>query len=339
MFWGLVFLSMLLVSAPPGACSCETVSSRSYQLGPADADFGAMQILQTGPEQYVLLTRPIGAERNLAYISSDGERWHRAPRRQQIAMSHLVVASGVGRGKSLYRLLADDSVLERSTDSGRNWVRAKLLFPGKEDKPQQIRLTIVGINGLALFARIGTKEPSGPQNTPWPGVYFSRDGGDEWQLFANDLVVGTTVPELGGTVFAVNRTGLVESKDNGHTWSSAENAQRLPTALRLQDAQDVPPSRRQTNLEIYQIEFLQLDPRSAFLVTNGGLFITHDNGRNWCLVTFDSDMLYTVLSVAIANQSGSHVLATTADRLGPKLWESKDGGESFRPVAIKTSTD
>jgi photosystem II stability/assembly factor-like uncharacterized protein len=137
-----------------------------------------------------------------------------------------------------------------------------------------------------------------------------------------------------GSVFAVRTTGVVESKDNGRTWSAAEIAGRLPKSLPITSAQNAPPDRRQRNLWVYQMEFPQSDPLSAFLVTNGGLFITHDNGKNWCLATFGSDVLNTVASVAFADESGFHVLAITVDYSGPALWRSQDGGRSFQRVHV-----
>ena len=83
------------------------------------------------------------------------------------------------------------------------------------------------------------------------------------------------------------------------------------------------------------MEFPADNPDSIFLVTNGGLFITHDAGKNWCLTTFGSDMFNMVSSVALANTSGSHVFVTTMDRSGPLLWESKNGGQSFQRITLR----
>lgn len=74
--------------------------------------------------------------------------------------------------------------------------RERNSFPRRdsEDKAQQkqVRITILGTNGLRLFARARVFDS---QNTPWPGVYVSHDGSDNWQLFSTDLIVGTTVAE------------------------------------------------------------------------------------------------------------------------------------------------
>ena len=94
---------------------------------------------------------------------------------------------------------------------------------------QNVRST----NGLRLYARARAFDS---QDTPWPGVYVSHDGSDNWQLFSTDLIVGTTVAEHEGLVLGVTTAGVVESSDNGRTWSAAEITQKLPTSLPLRDA-------------------------------------------------------------------------------------------------------
>jgi photosystem II stability/assembly factor-like uncharacterized protein len=257
-------------------------------------------------------------------------------------MSHLIVSSGATQNKVLYRLLEADSVLERSVDGGRTWIRAQLHFQGRDNQQKfdrkRMRTTIVGTNGLTLYGRVyrrpGVRDLSAPQVALWRGVYVSHDGGDDWHLFASDLVIGTTVAEHGSAVFAVSASGLVESKDDGRTWSAAQIAQHLPRSFPITGAEKAPPDRRGEPLAVYQMEFSPNDSHAVFLVTNGGLFISHDEGQNWCLTTFGSDTFDMVSSVALANQSGSHVFATTVDRSGPALWESRNGGLSFQRVSI-----
>lgn len=337
MFWNQLLVIAVLVSGPQSGCSCDPIGSQSYSLGPADVDVGAMHVLRAGPERLVLLKRAIGTDDIHVYVSRDGMAWHKAGPKQQLALDHLVVSSGTYGSKGvLYRLLKSGSVLERSEDGGLGWTRAKLLFPGRssEDKaqPKGVRITVVGANGLRLYGRA---RGFYSQDIPVSGIYVSNDGGDRWQLFSTDLVVGTTVAEHEGLILGVSTAGVVESRDNGRTWAAAEIAQKLPTSLPLRDAQAAPVGRRQKKLEVYQMEFPQTHPDSVFLVTNGGLFITHDEGKNWCVATFGSDVLYTVSSVALVNESGSHLLATTVERAGAVLWESKDGGQSFRRIPVQ----
>lgn len=148
------------------------------------------------------------------------------------------------------------------------------------------------------------------------------------------LVVGTTVAEHGGSVFAVSASGLVESKDNGRSWSAALMGHHLPKSFPITGAEKAHPDRREKSLAVYQIGFPADNPDSIFLVTNGGLFITHNAGEKWCLTTFGSDMLNMVSSIALANPSGSHLFVTTVDRSGPLLWESKNSGQSFQRITL-----
>lgn len=344
MLWDQIFLIALLFSTLPSACSCETASARSYRLGSGDIDFGSMQILRASPDQFVMLKRPIGAGREQVYLSGNGKKWHRASQQQELALTHLVTASGAGRGKTLYRVsgnyssLEGSSVLERSDDLGKSWRRATLRFQSLAGSPEgvrkQIRLRILGVNDLTLYASIAVANEAAREWKALPGIYVSRDGGDQWRLFSTDLSTESAVVETDKFIFGLGSTGLVKSKDDGRTWTPAEIGQRLPAAFSLQGFENAPIDRKSKPLEVYQLEFQPGDPPSAFLVTNGGLFITHDNGKTWCLVTFDSDALYTVQSVAIADGDGLHVLATTAGPKGSELWESKDGGKAFNRVPL-----
>jgi hypothetical protein len=168
MLWGHVLLFALLVSTPPSTCSCETLNSFSYRLGPSDIDFGAMRVLRVTPDRFVMLKRPVGADHEQVYLSGNGEKWHRALHQQELTLRHLVTASGAGQGKTLYRILGDysalegSSALERSDDQCTTWRRANLRFNSLVGAPvltqQQLRLRILGVNGLTLYASIAIRD-------------------------------------------------------------------------------------------------------------------------------------------------------------------------------------
>lgn len=342
MGWFPILVVALSVSAPPTQCSCDAGVLHSYSLGPGDVDLGEMNLFEPSPGRLLLLKRPSGTDSVQVYGTSDSAMWRRMQRQREAALSHLVASSGVAQSRVLYRLSNDDSVLERSVDGGQSWINAQLRFQrgnsAQELDRKRMKITIVGTNGLTLYGRLyrraGLKDLSDSHVASWPGVYVSRDGGDEWQPFARDLVVGTVVAEHGGSVFAVSTSGIVESRDNGRSWSAASMANHLPKSLPITGAENAPPDRREKFLAVYQMEFSADNPDSVFLVTNGGLFITRDAGKNWCLTTFGSDMFNMVSSVALANTSGSHVFVTTVDRSGPLLWESKNGGQSFQRITL-----
>lgn len=343
MGWFTFFVLMLFVSAPPNQCSCDSGVLHSYSLGPGDVDLGEMDLFESSPGRLLLLKRASGTDSAQVYETRDTSTWRRIQPQDEVAVSHLVASSATAQNRVFYCVLNDDSVLERSVDGGQSWISAKLRFQSgdgtQEFDPKRLKITIVGANGLTIYGRVyrraALKELSDFYVRFRPGVYVSRDGGDEWQPFAWDLVVGTAVAEHGGSVFAVSPSGLVESKDNGRSWSTALMAYHLPKSFPITGAEKAPPDRREKSLAVYQMEFPVDNPSSVFLVTNGGLFITHSAGENWCLATFGSDIFNMVSSVALANPSGSHVFVTTVDRSGPLLWESKNGGQSFRRITVE----
>jgi hypothetical protein len=342
MGWFPILVVALFVSSPPSQCSCDTGFLHSYSLGPGDVDLGEMNLFESSTGRLLLLKRPSGTDSVQVYETGASGTWRRVRRQDEVAVNHLVGSSGPAQSRVLYRLSTDDSMLERSVDGGQSWITAKLRFQSgdsvQEMDRKRLKITIVGTNGLTLYGRVykraGLKGLSDSDIASWPGVYVSRDGGNEWQPFARDLVVGTAVVEHGGSVFGVSASGLVESKDNGRSWSAALMAYLLPKSFLITGTEKAPPDRREKSLAVYQMEFPDDNPDSVFLVTNGGLFITHDAGKNWCLATFGSDMFNMVSSVALANTSSSHVFVTTMDRSGPLLWESKNGGQSFQRITL-----
>jgi photosystem II stability/assembly factor-like uncharacterized protein len=338
MFLSHILLLTLCLPASGSGCTCDAIAPFSYTLGPADVDTGRMSVFHIARDRIVLLRNAIGTSKVWVYVSKDGSIWNKAGRQEQLSMTHLVASSGASHLEVVYRLLERDSVLERSVDEGKTWIRAKLQLPKRSNsenaEPIHIKLAVVGTYGLTVYARIGIRDPRAT-NDPWPGVYVSRDGGDEWGLFASNLIPGTGVADYKGTVVAVDESGLIESKDHGKTWSPAQIAQHLPTSLSLVGGEEVQSDRRSKKLEFYQLEASRSDLHSIFLVTNGGLFISHDDGRNWCLARFGSDALYAVSSIALVNDSASRVLASTVTHASPALWESNDGGRSFHRILVR----
>src|SRR5689334_7491718 len=294
MGWFPILVVALFVSGPPTQCSCDTGVSHSYSLGPGDVDLGETNLFESSPGRLLLLKRPSGTDSVQVYETRDSDRWRRVQHQDEVALSNLVASSGAGQSRVLYRLSNDDSVLERSVDGGRSWITAQLRFQSGDSSRRldrkSLELALVGTNGLTLYGRVyrraGLKDLSDSHVASWLGVYVSRDGGDKWQLFARDLVVGTVVAEHGGSVFAVSTSGIVQSRDNGRSWSAASMAYHLPKTFPITGAENGPPDRREKPLAVYQMEFSADNPDSAFFVTNGGLFITHDAGKNWCLTTF-----------------------------------------------------
>lgn len=340
---------ILFLLSTSSTCPCQTSSPRAYELGPSDVDFGAMGILGTSTNRLIMLRRPIGADNRQVYLGSTGRGWHRASRQQEIALNHLVIASGAGHGTTLYRLLGDhsnvegSSILERSADKGRSWRRAKLQLLSPvliaKNSPRQMRLRVLGVDGLTVFANIAVRRDGTREWENLPGVYVSRNGGDQWILFSTDLDPESIVTENGGLIFGVRDARMVKSNDDGRSWVPAEIGEHLPADLPLQGLENAPSNRRSAKLQIYQLEFLSSNVDSALFVTNGGLFIARDNGKQWCLVTFDTDLLYTVQSVAIAGPNGSHILVSTTGPSGPKLWESMDRGQTFHSSPIENFSE
>lgn len=128
MGWLPLFVLALLVSAPPNQCSCDTGVLHSYSLGPGDIDLGEMDLFESSPGRLLLRKRASGADSVQVYETSDTAMWRWMRHQDEIAVSHLVASSGTAQRSVLYRLLNDDSVLERSVDGGQSWVTSQLRF-------------------------------------------------------------------------------------------------------------------------------------------------------------------------------------------------------------------
>ena len=64
-----------------------------------------------------------------------------------------------------------------------------------------------------------------------------------------------------GSVFGVSASGLVESKDNGRSWSAALMAYLLPKSFLITGAEKAPPDRREKSLAGCG----KIDPQRVFL--------------------------------------------------------------------------
>lgn len=154
------------------------------------------------------------------------------------------------------------------------------------------------------------------------GLWFSRDGGDNWRRVAKELwgesrVYGLTVhPKEPKTVFAGAEDGIYRSEDGGESFA------RLPSAM--------------DGIEVWKIAFDPSDPQRIFAGTRpAALFRSTDGGAHW-------QRLPAEIAKECPNVRVPRVTALAVDPKDPRtVWAgievdgvrlSRDGGDSWKRV-------
>lgn len=131
-----------------------------------------------------------------------------------------------------------------STEGGASW------SPSDSGIPQATTILDFTVSHDGLFAAAGSA-----------GIYASRDLGRSWRAtrsLGRDVAV-TELTSVAGTLFAGTRhTGIFTSRDGGETWLEANQGLK--------------------NREIRRMR--TVDAR-VYASTNGGLFVSEDQGASW----------------------------------------------------------
>lgn len=132
-----------------------------------------------------------------------------------------------------------------STDKGRSWEPADAGFP------RNATVNDFGVFGNDLFA-----------GTDADGVFVSHDGGRNWNRTILGLPENAKINAVASThqaiVVGTGRDGVFASVDAGRTWRPANNG-----------------------LTSLQIRRLAVYEGRVFAGTNGGLFVSEDQGSSW----------------------------------------------------------
>jgi hypothetical protein len=265
--------------------------------------------------------------------------------------------------KVLYR--ETEQGLFRSEDGANTWVATKPTVDGLglsefADKSSGVKLSSVWTllaavhpsEAHTIFASFLGSASIGEgkaKSIPIPGLFVSRNGGENWTLFSRDLVLYD--PQFLHPVLGISSSnplvmvghqidGLVITRNGGKTWAPVGQQRELesPAYLGQEYEKDlerlkklgIKPVENQSwkRLDVYQIEFQPRDDRTIVLGTSKGIYKSTDQGGTWRLLNLPFRTLYGTNSFVLNPDNPSEILVGSIR--GAFL--SRDGGCSFRHI-------
>lgn len=192
-------------------------------------------------------------------------------------------------------------------------------------EPSRRGLSASNVTSLAIGPPVAPGEPRVLYaGTPSLGVLRSRDGGAQWALASQGLVIGGAVdallvhPQDPAILYAATGAGVFQSTDGGARWTP--KSQGLPGG---------------EVSRVYSLAFHPTDPQTLYAGTQRGLFKSLDGGETWSYKGLDNGM--RTISIAVSPDDPSVVYAGGDWAFGltlPLLWRSDDAGETWRPAAL-----
>lgn len=295
----------------------------------------------------------------IARTDDSGHSWRPDFKFHEMSAMHSQNLSVVYRRKQ-------DGLLQRSSDRGIHWTDCKFNVNGLSahhfatssvhDERAILHFDLSAIdprNPATLYGSFRAEvKASGKTNLKYavlPGVYVSRDAGDNWAIFAPSLRVGETNehtqlginPSNPQVMVGHATSGVVISRDGGKNWLPVGQQAELEEPANLAGRKEglTALSKRglvafhgmhppMTHLKIRQIVFRPGDRKVIYLVTNKGLYKTVDSAKSWDLVYVGNPpLLYGIKSLFLDRSDAERLYLGTRDR----VLVSEDGGCHFRP--------
>ena len=238
--------------------------------------------------------------------------------------------------------VVDGRVL-RSADSGKTWVPRQGRIAGVDaliyaqaalgTLPKAVRWQLANVHPLepatiygALYADI-PMSPDGVKRVPVKGLYVSRNGGDNWDIFSHDAIgfeIDAQHPLLGispsepAVMVSHNSDGLVITTDGGKTWGPVGQNEYLTSAVKLADPEKsverlanagIPaPQPNWNGLDVYSVVFHPEDSEVIYLGTSKGIYRSTDLGKSWRLLNVPVRTLFGTDSVVLNPDDPDEVL-------------------------------
>lgn len=260
-----------------------------------------------------------GSNSGVSISTDKGANW-------TYANSGLVMSSGSGISalvkSSTGTLFAGttDNGLFRSVNNASSWVS----FP----MPNQIKkITSIATNGINILA-----------STQGGGLFRSSNNGDTWQIVSTGIADITFIFSLSysGTFFyAATNKGLLKSSDNGVTWSintsvfysnlvsGGSGIFGLDNSIHYSSDGGLNFTPINTSGITYnEINSLNVNGLTLYVGTEGGLFISTNNGNTW---TSANNGITSVYVSAVKKASNGSLFASTHTG----VYKSSDNGDNW----------
>ncbi|MFZ0747376.1 MAG: hypothetical protein WAM85_23430 [Terracidiphilus sp.] len=346
----LVALRSMIAATPQRELGCVSISNAPEYVGiPADVDIYEIRVIHAASDSIEALMGGDGLKRQMFISKDQGLHWKPSAIAKG-SLDGLSAVSGASRSAILYRSLNNGMEILRSSDGGSTWAPAKLAVRGMEhERGFEISISGISDGGATLYGRIQRRIDRGPIGFERiSGIYVSRDYGDNWEqsslrlLDDSPVAIGERNRDL---LFGVNKDGLVRSVDGGQTWLPVgeQGELRRPLVLKgrqteirkLMSSGQVVPENLKKGLpnEVIEIEVTE-DNHTVYVVTSGGLMISHDLGMSWCRSEVGGNVRDIINGLAIVPGNVADIYVSsrrTEDRLST-VYHSTDAGRHFRVV-------
>lgn len=347
----LVGVRSMIAATPEQELGCVSINNAPEYVGiPADVDIYEIRVINVASNSIEALMGGGGLKRQM-FISVDQGRHWKPSTSAKGSFDGLNAVSGASRSAVFYRSLNNGKGILRSSNGGSTWAPAKLAVRGMEHERGPIQISISGISdgGATLYGRIQRRIDGGPIGFERiSGIYVSRDYGDNWELSSlrllddSPIAIGDRNRNL---LFGVNKDGLVRSVDGGQTWMPVGEQKELRRPLVLKGRQSeirklmssgqIVPENLKRGLpnEVIQIEVTE-DNHTVYVVTSGGLMISHDLGMSWCRSEVGGNVRDVINGLAIVPGDVADVYVSSRraeDRLST-VYRSTDAGRHFKVV-------
>jgi photosystem II stability/assembly factor-like uncharacterized protein len=162
------------------------------------------------------------------------------------------------------------------------------------------------------------------------GVYVSSNNGSSWTAVNNGLPINNhqvySIAILGNNIYAGTNGGIYLSTNNGNSWIAMNNG--LPTNTYCARSLTI-----QGNNIYAVIDIIYRFPDGSGLITNGGIYLSTNNGNSWTAVNnglptyLYKQANYNCSISAIAIQ-GNNIYAGTSNG----IYLSRDNGNNWTAI-------
>jgi photosystem II stability/assembly factor-like uncharacterized protein len=222
--------------------------------------------------------------------------------------------------------------------SGRSYYRLQFMITAIH--PRQPLTLYAHIRAVAWANPI--TPVSGMQDLVVPGMYVSRNGGEDWTAFTDALEpwgrfsdalrplgISPVDPNL---MFGQSPQGLVRSEDGGKHWEPVGEQALLNTPARSitekMYGMKLQGGRLGYGIEARQFVMDPTDRGILYVVANKGVYRTLDGGQHWRLLDLGFDMVDGYNNAALNPADPKELFVATQDG----LFRSRDRGCHFEKI-------
>jgi len=254
---------------------------------------------------YALTQGGPGPWEGVSLFVSDGEEWHLRGRDLSKGTPTAIAIAHDQAGTRAYIALYSIGIL-RSEDGGETWQMVTQGLPSRGLSD----LVADSDNPMTLYAA----------TDDWRGVLRSQDGGTSWDFY-----------DYGGEIFGSRVSRLAYTRAGGGALIAGLLDGRI--LFHRKDADQWEAGFGLSRGAITALAVARSDPRYAYAGTTRGFVLrSQDGGFRWDVMGRVANE-FEIHALAVAPDNPLHLFVGAYGNGGDTIWESIDGGETWRMVA------